>query len=438
MSSGDLKEEYRRLQEQQKRKLERVKELRQAREQQQQQGGGGVKESLAFGINDDLGLQCRPADSLASDKAAAVEAELRDRVRGLDDENARLKKLVSERDFEVAQMRKKLAQRPRPAVDEAAAVPSLGGAGGDSGAVAVKVMELSRKVRELTAEVESERSKAGKAARRVKELEARQQTEPPEAQEPPPVKALGRSEREELELELRRTKERLAEQRTQQQSLTRELRLAKKALAEETGLPEANLRELLAGTSPGQWRGRQQQIIGLEEQVRELKRQVAAFEAERLPAPTVDLMGSNGATTLGREALTASDAGSLSTARSTLPGSGSSRQHAALLKMQKERRERAEQERAERAAAAAENAELKRKADSLKARNQTLASEMKALRGQVETLLRKGKHDDELIESLTKRERALHELLEQNLEVRAGEGGNSSSFSSHARFVLSF
>lgn len=131
MSSGDLKEEYRRLQEQQKRKLERVKELRQAKQQQQQ--------ALTFGINDDLGLHTAAPDPHIPE-AGQVEAELRDQLRGLNDENARLKKLVQERDFELAQARKKLAQRQKPSMEDA---PGLVGGGGE-GAAAVKVSSVLR------------------------------------------------------------------------------------------------------------------------------------------------------------------------------------------------------------------------------------------------------------------------------------------------------
>lgn len=133
MSSGDLKEEYRRLQEQQKRKLERVKELRQAKQQQQQQ----QQQALTFGINDDLGLHTAAPDPHPPE-AGQVEAELRDQLRGLNDENARLKKLVQERDFELAQARKKLAQRQKPSMEDA---PGLVGGGGE-GAAAVKVSSV--------------------------------------------------------------------------------------------------------------------------------------------------------------------------------------------------------------------------------------------------------------------------------------------------------
>lgn len=44
--------------------------------------------------------------------------------------------------------------------------------------------------------------------------------------------------------------------------------------------------------------------------------------------------------------------------------------------------------------------EVKKKLDASKARNKVLCSEVKTLKGQIATLLEKGKHDDELIDAL--------------------------------------
>lgn len=44
--------------------------------------------------------------------------------------------------------------------------------------------------------------------------------------------------------------------------------------------------------------------------------------------------------------------------------------------------------------------EVKKNLDATKARNKVLCSEVKTLKGQIITLLEKGKHDDELIDAL--------------------------------------
>ena len=47
-----------------------------------------------------------------------------------------------------------------------------------------------------------------------------------------------------------------------------------------------------------------------------------------------------------------------------------------------------------------EHTKLQQKHDAAKARNRVLASELKGLKAQVQTLLEKGAHDDELIAAL--------------------------------------
>ena len=47
-----------------------------------------------------------------------------------------------------------------------------------------------------------------------------------------------------------------------------------------------------------------------------------------------------------------------------------------------------------------DHSKLQQKLDAVKARNKVLANELKALKTQIQTLLEKGAHDDELIAAL--------------------------------------
>lgn len=272
-----FKSQFKALQVQQQRRLQNLMERKKEKQNSQKGNNGNGKET--FNIPTDLNLfeTEQPVTEDDSKRLLEVENEqLQDQLREVRDENCRLYKLVTEKDFEIKQLQKKIQE-------DRWAVSGTSGLAGD--VAATKIVELAKKNREIIAETESEKAKVKQLNNKVKELERELQTAVEK------IHSFGGSDAGIKQSALKKTEENLAESpevkalqeklttanfkvleyRNQLQSAKQELKMTQKLLANEVG-EDVNIHSLL--TNSGSWRGRAQQILVLQSKVRELENQL--------------------------------------------------------------------------------------------------------------------------------------------------------------------
>ncbi|XP_061550173.1 coiled-coil domain-containing protein 13-like isoform X2 [Phycodurus eques] len=304
-------------------------------------------------------------------------------LREMRDENDCLLKLLTGKDLEIKQMTKKL---------DSERVLALAGASGIAGdAAAVKIVELSKKNRELTSEAEREKSKSKQNSNRIKELEkqlqaallslsgqkadvnTQKQNSPKDCGDNPAVKS--------LKDKLSTAQLKVIEHRNQVHFLKQELKLAQKVLMSEVG-EDANVQQLL--NCAGSFRGRAQQILALQSRVRDLERQLKKATTQ------------------------ASSVRSGEEEPSKIPTQG--RNISFIRTMEKEKKEAFERISAKYEALQKEHEDIKKKLEASKARIKCLSEEKAA---QISAALIKSKHDDELVQALLKEKAQMQDMLSQ-------------------------
>ncbi|XP_066927690.1 coiled-coil domain-containing protein 13-like [Clytia hemisphaerica] len=371
--SSSVKHTLERLEEQQKQRL-----LKKKKKEENEKAEVAVKNVCKCSVEDqydnfdgvedelDLKLGIKFSNLMETDDFK----ELQEGIRELKDENGRLNKLLGEREEEIKIIRRRWKEDKRDLTG--------GGIGSDN--VAAKIIEFSKKIRDLNAELGKEKSKTLNLQRQVDQFELQKKTQEKSMKSPT------KEERDKEASELSSVKDKLsqvllksAEERNEIDSLKKELKIANKVLQREVG--ENISFQSLLNSSAG-WRGRQQQIMALQQKNNDLQQQLPQHERGK--------------------------SGSTSRSISSHGQSVHDEKHRLTMrKMELERKEQADKLQKELEATVQERNSLKEKNNATRARIKILSQDNKNLKEQMSTLIEKGKHDDELVSALLKEQQIL-------------------------------
>ncbi|XP_071788912.1 coiled-coil domain-containing protein 13-like [Asterias amurensis] len=432
-----LRQQFQALQEQQQKKLLRRKQRQEEKNKKElvakerEENGKKTKDGSEPGglrLDDDLDLKL--SEPVINDIKFDEEltAHLNGQIRELKDESGRLYKLLSERDYEIRKLKK---QRDEDRL-------ALGGGGFASDTAATKIVDLSKKNRELTAELEGEKTKVKQLLRKVRDKEkevreALQQSQPGEiggksTHQKTPLSeeqsidqaASMAAELKTLQDSLNKSQAKQTDFRNQVNLLKQELKVAHKVLSKELG-ENVNIQNLLNDSS--NWRGRAQQIILLQNKVSELNQQIDQFKSRPGTEMSLEEQFMTMEFSEGRSSITSAPP------RSTKGvGRMDERQRQRLRQQEKDKREEKEKATIELKTLEEDYRKLKEKLDASKARNKVLSNEVKALKQQNSTLLDKGKHDNELIEALLGQQ----DQLKKHLDLSTKQHQDAKKLQEHA------
>ncbi|KAJ9595082.1 hypothetical protein L9F63_013608 [Diploptera punctata] len=317
-----------------------------------------MKENRFLPMDENLNLQAInfpgnvPANIMFPEE---LNRYLQDQIKTLTQENGQLRRSLEECESELQEHIEK-ENRPSPSSTV------LSGASNRVSQLACgKIKELSKRVRDLTAEMEFYKSKYSGAERKLADFtrEIQHESNSTTRQQDELEEEKRNNQIQTLTEKLNAANIKLCECRNQCQQLRLDLKMAQKVLSSEVG-ENVSIHSITTGNS--NWRGRAQQIIGLQQKVAELqnrlKEQSASTEHE-------------------------------------------SKRLASMKQMEKERREAQDRVENELKESVTQLDACKKKLEAARVRNKTLETQIINLKNRLSAMLDKSQHDDQLIATLT-------------------------------------
>eukprot|EP00794_Sanderia_malayensis_P003006 gene3006-3464_t len=389
----DLKSQFLLLQEQQKKKLMRRNKLKsegssknEATKEEKSDKNLGLFGLGEAEMNDDLDLKVGLCDN-AMDSEEIEDME--ETIRELRDENGRLYKLLGEKSEEMKILKRRWQDEKK----------ELTGQNIGSENVAQKIIELSKKNRDLTSEVESWKTRQRQSQNEMQKLENELKRTTSKQKVDAQLKSQDNETKQEsktaeLEAKVAQLNAKVMEYRNQVDTQKKELKIAQKVLAKEVG-DGVNIQSLL--NSESNWRGRQQTIINLQKKLADLQQSVPS-----LASPTRQSRFSSN-----------SMMSSMSYQSPLAATMNDEKIRSTIKKIEMERKETQQKLQNDLESLQTEHSKLKGKHDAAKSRNQVLAQELKNIKSQVATLIEKGKHDDDLVAALMREQEYLKNINQQ-------------------------
>ncbi|EDW94811.1 coiled-coil domain-containing protein 13 [Drosophila yakuba] len=197
--------------------------------------------------------------------------KLRRKLSECEQEKQSLAQAIQEKNLEISDLKKSVDSLNEVLnsvpIDELRCNSSIAG---------TKILELSKKNRQMRAELEQAKNRLGKKDAQIEKLEKDLRAHEDKLQQNQDLLKKGCSA-DELQAKINSMQQKLFETRNRNTELQNQLKLAQKCLQHEIG-ESCNINILANNLNQANWRGRAQQIITLTQKVQELKARLDFYE----------------------------------------------------------------------------------------------------------------------------------------------------------------